>query len=128
MSDLIRREAAIAAATSCPDSHWGPWVAERLRALPAVHPDAAAIREAALVAVLKECADDLESYVEHAYPIETRDKYPTQEAKYARDMEPVVKARAWIEYAGKEVMPDVEDTHHARPDTAPAGLSAGGGA
>jgi hypothetical protein len=35
MSDNISREAAIAAATSCPDSHWGPWVAERLRALPA---------------------------------------------------------------------------------------------
>ena len=39
MSDLIRREDAIAAATSCPDSHWGPWIAERLRALPAVQPE-----------------------------------------------------------------------------------------
>ena len=96
---------------------------------PAVQHDAAAIREAALVAVLKECADDLESYVEHAYPIETRDKYPTQEAKYARDMEPVVKARAWIEYAGKEVMPDEDQKPNiTKSDTAPAGLSAGGGA
>ena len=38
MSDIISREAAIAVATSCPDSHWGPWIAERLRALPAVQP------------------------------------------------------------------------------------------
>ena len=95
---------------------------------PAVQPDAGAIREAALVAVLRECADDLESYVDHAYPIETRDKYPTQEAKYARDMEPVVKARAWIEYAGKEVMPSEARSNQAAHDTAPAGLSAGGGA
>jgi hypothetical protein len=94
----------------------------------AVQPDAAAIREAALVAVLKECADDLESYVEHAYPIETRDKYPTQEAKYARDMEPVVKARALIDNPGKEVMPSEQDNTNTRSDTAPAGLSAGGGA
>ena len=36
MTDMISREAAVAAAASCPDSHWGPWVAERIRALPAV--------------------------------------------------------------------------------------------
>ena len=38
MTDLISREAAIAAAASCPDSHWGPWVADRIRTLPAVRP------------------------------------------------------------------------------------------
>jgi chromosome segregation ATPase len=43
---------------------------------------------------LKECADDLESYVNQEYTIEQRDKYPNMEAKYVRDMAPVAKARA----------------------------------
>ena len=59
MSDLIRREDAIAVATSCPDSHWGPWIAERLRALPAVQPGA---REAAL-AVVDEYLDNARACV-----------------------------------------------------------------
>lgn len=36
MSDMIHREDALAVAQSCPDSHWGPWIAERIAALPAV--------------------------------------------------------------------------------------------
>ena len=40
MTDLISREAAIAAANACPDRYCGSWVAERTRALPAVQPDA----------------------------------------------------------------------------------------
>jgi hypothetical protein len=35
-NDMIRRGDALAIAQSCPDSQWGPWIAERLAALPAV--------------------------------------------------------------------------------------------
>ena len=51
MTDLISREAAIATAKSCPDSHWGPWAAERLRALPAVQPDAATVKNQMMIAI-----------------------------------------------------------------------------
>jgi hypothetical protein len=72
---------------------WGKRVAlvraERVAALETAEADNARLRE-----VLKECADDLESYVNQEYIIELRDKYPNMEAKYSRDMEPVAKARA----------------------------------
>ncbi|MFN7883208.1 MAG: hypothetical protein ACK5PF_09380 [bacterium] len=189
MTDMISREAAIAVATSCPDSHWGPWIAERLRALPAVQPvtahtytpsmnpndqgecvicggspqsvlklgpwnpvtapgmtdlmvdpdsldafmeanplpavqpDVAAIREAAL----REAADSL---LECSVWCDSQERTDDAWRNGVTDARKHHMARilALINNPGKEVMPDVEDTHHARPDTAPAGLSAGGGA
>jgi hypothetical protein len=64
-------------------------MAERFKQFDLLEAEVARLREA-----LKECADDLESYVNQEYTIEQRDKYPNMEAKYARDMAPVAKARA----------------------------------
>ncbi len=47
---------------------------------------------ASLKAALKECADELEQYVEAEY-VETKD-YPSQRRRYERDMGPVHRARA----------------------------------
>jgi hypothetical protein len=71
---------------------------------PSVQRDAAAIREAALVAALKECAEGLAAYVNAEFPIVLRDEYPTFEAQYARDMGPVTKALALIDNPRKEVI------------------------
>ena len=51
MSELISREAAIAVVSLRPDRYTkvSSVYADRIRALPAVQPDAAAIREAALI-------------------------------------------------------------------------------
>lgn len=49
-------------------------------------------REAELVALLKECADDLASEIEYRFDAVKR--HPAMAAKYERDMEPVKKTRA----------------------------------
>jgi len=49
-------------------------------------------------ALLLEAADEIESYVEHEYPKETRDNYPDIERRYKRDMKIVNRIR---EEAGK---------------------------
>ena len=49
---------------------------------------------ATLLEALKECADDLESEVEHRYK-DTKD-YPSERRRYERDIAPVRKARAAI--------------------------------
>jgi hypothetical protein len=48
-----------------------------------------------LMALLEECAADLEACVEGDYPPEVR-KYPSMQRKYELDMEPVVRARALL--------------------------------
>ncbi len=47
-----------------------------------------------LRAALKDCADELEGYVEHHYA-KTKD-YPSELRRYERDIEPVRKARELI--------------------------------
>lgn len=47
----------------------------------------------ALVRALRECADDLAAEIDARNQGDTR-KYPSMEAKYQRDMEPVHRARA----------------------------------
>jgi hypothetical protein len=66
---------------------------DAIRALVAI---AAATGEenARLRALLKDCADDLEQYVNQEYPLPEREIYPTSAAKYARDMAPVLAALA----------------------------------
>lgn len=46
-----------------------------------------------LRALLRECAIGLEAEVEARYPAEAR-KYPSEERRYRRDIEPVIRARA----------------------------------
>ncbi len=43
--------------------------------------------------LLSECADDLESYINAEYPINSRDAYPSVERRYLRDMELVSRVR-----------------------------------
>jgi chromosome segregation ATPase len=71
--------------------------------------------------VLKECADDLETYVNQEYTIEQRGKYPNMDAKYARDMEPVAKARAALN-TGKERRPHDRLQHGCRNSAHPPGI------
>ena len=52
-----------------------------------------------LADALKECADDLESELNEKYTAELR-LYPSQQAKYNRDMKPVLAARAALQKAG----------------------------
>ena len=52
-----------------------------------------------LADALKECADDLESELNEKYTAELR-LYPSQQAKYQRDMKPVLAARAALAKAG----------------------------
>jgi hypothetical protein len=86
--------------------------------LPAVQPDAGAIRDK----VLREVLGNLGGV--ELFGSTPQDTHAALEQWCrCRDM-----IYALIDKPGKEVRPDVEDTHHARPDTAPAGLSAGGGA
>ena len=111
MSDLIRREDAVAAATSCPDSHWGPWIAERIRALPAVQPPAQCCM----------CGKTGLSTVEG-------DGGPECELSDGRW---VCSRECWDRAVqpGKEVMPDVPNGAPNAPDAAPASTAdAGGGA
>jgi hypothetical protein len=111
LTDMISREAVLKAvydALTYADSgeldrSQAEFVQKRILALPAVQPDAAL---AMRIAVEMEAHAALGT---------------TTKAKADAIL-------ALIDKPGKEVMPDVEDTHHARPDTAPAGLSAGGGA
>ncbi len=49
----------------------------------------------ALESLLRECADDIEAYVEATYT-GTRLKYGTEQAKYERDIEIVHRARALV--------------------------------
>lgn len=46
-----------------------------------------------LRAALKDCADDLEEYVNAHYPENVRKQYPSEELRYQRDMASVKKAR-----------------------------------
>lgn len=69
-----------------PDGYHGPMVQ-----LFAAAPD--------LADALKECADDLESELNEKYTAELR-LYPSQQAKYQRDMKPVLAARAALANAG----------------------------
>jgi len=81
------------------------------RALPAVQPVAAAIREAAL----REAAD----------LIDKRHRGDLPDHILSEDGNAI---RAMIDNPGKEVMPSEARSNRAAHDTAPAGLSAGGGA
>lgn len=60
----------------------------------------------ALESLLRECADDIEAYVEATYT-GTRLKYGTEQAKYERDIEIVNRARALL--AGPELEPEPQD-------------------
>ena len=46
--------------------------------------------------LLSECADDLESYINAEYPVNSRDAYPSVQRRYLRDMELVTRVRAKI--------------------------------
>jgi len=117
MSDLISREAAIAVATSCPDSHWGPWVAERIRALPAVQPDAAAIREAALKEVLESLAAEVDQMRRIWRRANNANKMRRElEADGAFELLAVLAGMISI---GKEVMPVATQSPPARHDIGP---------
>jgi hypothetical protein len=60
--------------------------------------EAQTARIEALEAALKACADDLEAYVNAEYPISLRGQPPAvYEPQYARDIQPVVNARAALE-------------------------------
>ncbi len=50
----------------------------------------------AMRGLLAECADDLESYINAEYPINTRDAYPSVERRYIRDMALVTRVRATL--------------------------------
>jgi hypothetical protein len=50
-------------------------------------------REALLREALKECSDDLAELVKSQYPTPI---HPSQQRRYDRDMEPVVRARALL--------------------------------
>lgn len=50
--------------------------------------------------VLKDCSDDLASWVSCAYPDETL-IYPTNQSRLTRDMEPVIRARAILDAGEK---------------------------
>lgn len=54
----------------------------------------ALLRIKALEEALRECADDLEIYINAEYPISLRDEHASYERGYRRDMLPVVRARA----------------------------------
>ena len=44
--------------------------------------------------LLSECADDLESYINAEYPINTRNAYPSVQRRYFSNMEIVTRVRA----------------------------------
>ena len=54
-------------------------------------------REAALEAALRECADDLAQWLEASYKPSGQPIHPSQQRRYERDMEPVLRARALLE-------------------------------
>lgn len=151
MTDLISREAAIAAAESCPDSHWGPWVAERLRALPAVQPDAAEIREAALREAIAFAKGTLGHWLacragdNRAFTVikginalidkPGKEAALREMARLGQEFDAAIFSDVEGLYEngepGKEVVQPEKQSINPNirePDTAPAGLSAGGGA
>ena len=118
MSDLISREDVLNILdeqTYCCDAE------ELIRALPAVQPDAVAIREA----VLNDADYDAGLLNDFGGGnVNWWQDYLRAEIGRANEY-----WRALIDNAGKEVMPDEIPRSNAKnPDTAPAGLSAGGGA
>jgi hypothetical protein len=51
--------------------------------------------------VLKDCADELEAWVNQYYTPDTR-TYPSEERRYQRDIAPVISARTLLAAAHKE--------------------------
>jgi len=101
---------------------WG----DAIRALPAVQPDAAAIREAALQDAISRVRQSLvDDAHKHGSIVTTRSSAMfTAEIIATNALSRLLKTPT-----GKEVMPDVPDANSThQSDTAPAGLSAGGGA
>ena len=98
---------------------------------PAVQPDAAAIQEAAFREVLEIARDAMLGF-EALQTVATRGGNSKDVLAHSSAREAArqifAAISALIDKPGKEVMPDDNDSTHPRSDTAPAGLSAGGGA
>jgi len=64
-------------------------------------------RIVALENLLRECADDIESYVEATYTGVRHKGYPSEDARYERDIEIVLRARRLL--AGPVLEPEPAD-------------------
>ncbi|MFN7882121.1 MAG: hypothetical protein ACK5PF_03780 [bacterium] len=111
MSDKISREDALRVTKDCPDSHWGPWIADRIRALPAVQPDAAAIQKTAWNIAVEMELDAAMS---------------TKTAAKAGAIEAAI--RALIDNTRKEVVPIVSDDPANQSDIGPGDQAVAGAA
>ena len=117
--------------SNAPSTSWANWAWQAYKdgrlvdapALPAVQPDA---REAAL----HELADDLEALADDLCHLSEAARFNlhTRAAGIRNALVALIDKPA-VQPVREEVMPDVEDTQHTRPDAAPASTAyAGGGA